>query len=179
MKTGLDNIFKGTGTEKAVGQITNDIDKDQKIKLETEPRPNPYEELELTDDKTNLMKKILAMTGFSTKKDSKKANKASESPAKQTKKAGSGSAAKSAGKKKAAASKKNEELEVVLYTVDKPMDFPNFRYIPDRATVQRLVHRCAALKDGETFRPLGKPNKAGNIDDLLELEPKVENEEVI
>ena len=180
MKTGLDNIFKGTGTEKAVGQITNDLDPNQKIKLETEPRTNPYEEMELTDDKTNLMKRILAMTGFSTKKDSKKANKASESPAKQSsKKAGSGSAAKSAGKKKAAASKKNEELEVALYTVDKPMDFPSFRYIPDRATVQRLVHRCAALKDGETFRPLGKPNKTGNIDDLLELEPKVENEDVI
>ena len=92
--------------------------------------------MELTDDKTNLMKRILAMTGFSTKKDSKKANKASESPAKQSsKKAGSGSAAKSAGKKKAAANKKNEELEVALYTVDKPMDFPCFRYIPDRATV--------------------------------------------
>ena len=91
--------------------------------------------MELTDDKTNLMKKILAMTGFATKKDAKKANK-SESPAKQSsKKAGSGSAAKSGGKKKAAASKKKEEVEVDLYTVDKPMDFPSFRYIPDRATV--------------------------------------------
>ena len=70
--------------------------------------------MELTDEKTNLIKRIIGVTGFATKKDNKKAAKTSESPAKQSQKGkGSGSAAKSAGKKKTAASnKKNEEVEV-------------------------------------------------------------------
>ena len=117
------------------------------------------------------MKKILAVTGFATKKDSKKAGKHSESPAKQSQKGkSSGSATKSAGKKKAAASnKKTEELDLVLQTIYEPIEFPIFRYIPDRATVQRLVHRVAALKDDTmSFDPAGKAKKQG--DDLLELE---------
>ena len=70
--------------------------------------------MELTDEKTNLIKRILGVTGFATKKDNKKAAKTSESPAKQSQKGkGSASGVKTAGKKKTAASnKKNEEVEV-------------------------------------------------------------------
>ena len=170
MKTGLDNIFKGTATEKAIGHIKVDDLAPTKFKVDTEPRPNFYEEFQLTDEKTNLIKKILAVTGFATKKDAKKAGKSSDSPAKSTQKGKASSATKSAGKKKAAASsKKNEEFEMILQTINEPIEFPIFRYIPDRATVQRLVHRVAGLKDEITsFDPVGKPNKQGN--DLLELE---------
>ena len=83
--------------------------------------------MQLTDEKTNLIKRIIGVTGFATKKDNKKAAKTSESPAKQSQKSkgASGSGVKSAGKKKAAASnKKNEELEVQLFTINEPIEFP-------------------------------------------------------
>ena len=40
--------------------------------------------MQLTDEKTNLIKRIIGVTGFATKKDNKKAAKTSESPAKQS-----------------------------------------------------------------------------------------------
>ena len=69
----LDNIFKGTVTADAVGKIEDNRDDIPKMQGEFEPRSNPYEAMDLTYDRTNLMLKIIHVTGFATKKDSKKA----------------------------------------------------------------------------------------------------------
>lgn len=117
---------------------------------EVEPRENPYDLMELTSERTNLMQKITNVTGFATKKDSKKTSKGDTSSPKVTGKGKSlsGTAGKSTGKKKGAGK------DAIINTsyqgpvvIGEPICQPLFRYIPDRTTVQRLVTRCANLKD--------------------------------
>ena len=33
------------------------------------------------------------------------------------------------------------------FSVEKPISYPTFRYIPDRTTIQRLLTRCSNMKD--------------------------------
>ena len=76
----------------------------------------------------------------------------------------SASANKSATKKKVG--RKSPDLDLVMLVIEEPMERPIFRYIPDRATVQRLVTRCTALKDDSTkFEPVSNEKKVG--DDLF------------
>ena len=45
------------------------------------------------------------------------------------------------------------------------MERPILRYIPDRATIQRLVTRAIALKDDERFEQTSNEKKA--VNDLI------------
>ena len=94
----LDNIFKGTQTMEPVGQIEDDREELSKMQGQVEPKDNPYDDLELTYDKTNLMNKIITTTGFTAKKDAKKGTKGDTTSPKQTGKKAAGG--KSTAKKK-------------------------------------------------------------------------------
>ena len=90
------------------------------------------------------MNKIFAVTGFTAKKEKKGSSK-NESPQRNSKgRSVSASAGKSATKKRVAG-RKSPDLEFVMLVIEEPMERPFLRYIPDRATVQRLVTRCTAL----------------------------------
>jgi len=164
----LDNIFKGTATAEAVGKIASD---DAEEKKEVDPRHKPYEfnDVNFTSERTNLMSKIISVTGFTTKKDAKKAAKDSTSPpkAKGAGKSIGATAGKSGGKKKAAAGKQNVQLEPIV-VITKEMCPPIFRYIPDRGTIQRLILKCAAIKDDVIkFEPYEKAEDAKDGNDLI------------
>ena len=70
--------------------------------------------MELTNAKTNLMQKIISLTGFATKKDTKKAKDTASPKAKG--KSMTGTAGKSTGKKKGlgTSGKKSPDLEMLV-----------------------------------------------------------------
>ena len=141
----------------------------QKMQGEFEQRTNPYEYMELTYEKTNLMVKVVGVTGFTTKKESKKAAKDTTSPKATGKKATTGATGKSAGKKKGGVSGKLSPTQIEsMVVIQKEMCQPIFRYMPDRATFQRLITRCANIKDDVIkFEPYDKPEEAKDGNDLI------------
>ena len=120
--------------------------------------------MDLTSEKTNLMNKICSVAGFTTKKEKKGSSK-NESPQRNSKgRSVSASAGKSTTKKRVAG-KKSPDLDFVMLVIEEPMERPIFRYIPDRASIQRLVMKCTALEDGSinTFVPTNEKKVANDL----------------
>ena len=98
---------------------------------------NPYEEMGLVSEKTNLVQKILKSCGNTVKTGKE---------GKSGKKEGKGQS-KGGAKKKGASAKNNMDTvdyyEFKFLPLDEEFKKPCFRYIPDRKTMQRLVFRVA------------------------------------
>ena len=97
----------------------------------------------LTSDKTNLFNTIAREVGLYGRQSK-------DSQGKGKKEGGKSGGGKSAAKKKSNQDKKSIEAmdydDFKFLTLDENFKRPFFRYIPDRRTMQRLVHRVAEFK---------------------------------
>jgi hypothetical protein len=122
----------------------------------------------LKSEKTNLIGSIITNTNFVLATKSKKDVTSPKSGGK------SGSASKSgAGKNKkktadSAVKVQNDMQDVKLIEIDKMMEMPKFRYIPDKATMQRLIMRYISFKDDfKGFKDLTATIQKSTLDAIL------------
>ena len=105
-------------------------------------KPNYYKDMGLLD--TSILKKIADNVGFQLGKKGK--NNSSPKAGSKNKSGGKSNTAKKRTGQSAAM-----DMATSVYTkqfcIDKPIMEPMFRYIPDRATIQRLITRASNMKD--------------------------------
>ena len=103
---------------------------------------NHYKEMGLED--TSIIKRIANQVGLTIQKKTTKGG--SKSTGAKNKSAGKSNTAK----KKAGLNAAQEMSQSIInkqFMVSETITEPVFRYIPDRDTIQRLLHRCSNMKD--------------------------------
>ena len=99
-------------------------------------------------EETGIFKKIAGVLGVTISKKSKK-DGSSPKPTTKGKSSGkSGTAKKKTGQ--SAALEMASSMANKQFVVNEPIPEPMFRYVPDRDTIQRLLHKVSNMKDDLT-----------------------------
>ena len=132
----------------AVDEDNREQEEEEK-KVPTGVKINHYKEMGLED--TSILKKIAGQVGFQLGKKGKKDNASPKAGSKNKSASKSNTAKKKTGQ--SAAMDMATSMATKQFSVEEDISQPVFRYIPDRATIQRLITRCSNMK--------------GDIDEIL------------